>query len=61
MRFFSNPRNFTEKELDEKTIACNNDKQKCECFMKKISINEYYYIQQIESKPKFNVKQYLYR
>ena len=60
INFSQAPEVFTEKELDALSIAFNNDKQKCEYFFKKMSINENY-IQSLESKHKFNVKQYLNR
>ena len=60
INFSQAPNIFTEKELDAISIAFNNDKQKCEYFLKKLSINENY-IQSLESKHKFNIKQYLNR
>ncbi len=60
INFSQAPEMFTEKELDAISIAFNNDKKKCEYFLKKMSINENY-IQSLESKHKFNVKQYLNR
>ena len=58
INFTQAPEIFSEKELDAILIAFNNDKNKCEYYLKKLSINENY-IQSLEAKHKFDVKQHL--